>query len=74
MAEYSAIAVGFDFKKDVSTMPLKEFNNQLTEVVGGLINEIVDLAQPIQGGHWSVLSHSSTFVGNRLLVTVLFHR
>ena len=74
MAEYSTIAFGFDLKEGVSTVPLDEFNKQMTIAMGNLTNKITTTTKTLEGGNWSILSHSSATIGNRLLVTVILHR
>jgi len=74
MAEYATMAHSFDLKKEVSTIPSDELSKQMAIVVGKYINEIATASEKFQGGNWTILSHSSTVVGNRLLVTVILRR
>lgn len=74
MAEYATMAFGADFKKDMSTIPLDKFNEQMTIAMGNLVNKITTTTKTFQGGNWSILSHSSSVIENRLLVTVILHR
>ena len=74
MAEYATIAFGFDVKKEVSSVPLSEFNKQMTIALGDLTNKIEAATKTFQGGGWTILSHSSAAFDNRLLVTVLLQR
>ena len=74
MAEYATLAFGFDLKKEVSTVPLDEFNKQMTVAMGNLTNKITNATKTLEGGNWNILSHSSSAIGNRLLVTVILHR
>jgi hypothetical protein len=74
MTEYATMAHSFDLKKEVSTIPADEFNKQMTVAMGSLTNKITTSMKTFQGGNWNILSHSSTIIGNRLLVTVILHR
>jgi hypothetical protein len=74
MAEYATLAFGFDLKPEISTVSLDEFNKQMTIAMGGLTNKITRSTKKLEGGNWSILSHSTAITGNRLLVTVILYR
>jgi hypothetical protein len=74
MAEYATMASGLELKKELFTLPLDEFNKQLTVAIGKVINDMAKGTKTFQGGNWAILSHAATLVENRLLITVLLRR
>ena len=66
MPEYATIAFGFDVKKEVASVPLSEFNKHMTIAMGDLTNKIEAATKTLEGGGWTILSHSSAAFGDRL--------
>ena len=74
MSKYSAVVTTAELKPEIYSMSAEDTSKNLTMLFGRMVKQASKVCNVHEGGRWEMVSHETTRIGDRLVVSFLLHR